>query len=96
MPIEEIKRTRNTGGKTPLLVCRHCFDSKVEIPCSGGRTSMKQKKDQAQSQKRKGMDGFVERGRMKARRIRRSNTNCPIARPCRPAVVSNIVKGTGV
>ena len=31
------------GGKNPLLVCRYCFDKNIEIPCSGGRTNMKEK-----------------------------------------------------
>ena len=42
----EIRQKRNMGGKNPLLVCRCCFDKNIEIPCSGGRTNMKQKKDQ--------------------------------------------------
>ena len=44
--IEEIKAKRNIDGKNTRLICRYCFESNAEIPCSGGRTSMKQKKDQ--------------------------------------------------
>ena len=40
------------GGKNPLLVCRYCFDKNIEIPCSGGRTNMKEKKDQGQKKRR--------------------------------------------
>lgn len=43
---EEIQNGCDIGGKDPLLFCRYCFDKKVEIPFSGGRTNMTQKKDQ--------------------------------------------------
>ncbi len=67
VPVEEIRRERNVGGKNPLLVCRYCFDSNIEIPCSGGRTNFKKKKDQQQSTKRKQLKENVQAGRRKAR-----------------------------
>ena len=42
---DEIWKERDMGGKNPLLVCRYCFDKKIEIPCSVVRTNMKEKKD---------------------------------------------------
>ena len=65
--IEEIRKERNIGGKNPLLICRLCFDSNVDIPCSGGRTNMKQKNEQDQSKKRKQLNESVNAGRRKAR-----------------------------
>jgi len=59
---DEIRKKRDIGGKNPLLVCRYCFDKNIGIPFSGGRTNMKQKKGQAQSTKRKQLDGNVESG----------------------------------
>ena len=56
------------GGKNPLLVCRYCFDKSIEIPCSGGRTNMKEKKDQGQGTKKRQLDESVQQGRRKERR----------------------------
>ena len=55
------------GGKNPLLVCWYCFDKNIEIPCSGGRTNMKEKKDQGQAKKRQ-LDESVQQGHRKERR----------------------------
>ena len=55
------------GGKNPLLVCRYCFDKNIEIPCSGGRTNMNEKKDQGQTKKRQ-LDESVQQGHRKERR----------------------------
>ena len=65
---DEIRKKRDIGGKNPLLVCRYCFDKNIEIPCSGGRTNMKQKKDQAQSTKRKQLEDNIESGRRMGRK----------------------------
>ena len=46
----------------------HGFDKNIEIPCSGGQTNMKQKKDQAQRTKRKQLDDNVESGRRMGRK----------------------------
>ena len=75
--VEEIKRKRNIGGKRPLLICRHCFESNVEIPCSGGLVSTKEKKDQQKRQRTKQMEAHVERGRKKARRNGRPRSVTP-------------------
>ena len=32
---DEIRKSRDIGGKNPLLLCRYCFDKNIEIPCSG-------------------------------------------------------------
>ena len=66
--VDEIKRSRNIGGKNPLPICRYCFDKKVEIPCSGGRTNMKQKADQDVQAKRKQLEECVQSGRRKGRK----------------------------
>ena len=65
---DEIRKERDIGGKNPLLICRYCFDSNVEIPCSGGRTNMKQKSDQAKRTKRKQLDESEKSGRRKGRK----------------------------
>ena len=66
--VDEIKRRRNIGGKNPLPICRHCFDKKVEILCSGGCTNMKQKADQDVEAKRKQLEDCVQSGRRKGRK----------------------------
>ena len=42
---DEIRREQDIGGKKPLLVCKYCFNMKVEIPYSGGCSNTKEKKD---------------------------------------------------
>ncbi len=63
-----IREEKNIGGKNPLLVCQFCFDSNIEIHCSGGRTNMKQKNVQEQSSKRKQMDEHVKAGQRNTRK----------------------------
>eukprot|EP00957_Ditylum_brightwellii_P108683 8289711-Ditylum_brightwellii.AAC.1 len=41
VPEAEIRASQNIGGKTPLPVCRHCFDGKVDILTSGCRANHK-------------------------------------------------------
>ena len=65
---DEIRKNRDIGGKNPLLVCRYCFDKNIEIPCSGGRTNMKEKKDQAQGTKKRQLDAAVQKGDRKGRK----------------------------
>ena len=43
---DEIRNKRDIGGKNLLLDCQYYFDKNFEIPCSGGRVNMKQKKVQ--------------------------------------------------
>ena len=57
----EIQKMRDIGGKNLFFVCRYCFGKKIEILCSGERINMNQKKDQAQSTKRKQLDAKVLR-----------------------------------
>ena len=64
---DEICKERDMGGKNPLLVCRYCFDKNIEIPCSGGRTNMKEKKDQGQRTKKRQLDESVQQGHRKER-----------------------------
>ena len=56
------------GGKNPLLVCRYCFDKGIEISSSGGRTNMKEKKDQTKRTKKRQLDESVQQGLRKGRR----------------------------
>jgi len=43
-------------------------DKNIEIPCSGGRTNMKEKKDQAQGTKKRQLDAAVQKGERKGRK----------------------------
>jgi hypothetical protein len=38
---DEIRRERDLGGKTPLPMCRGCFEARVKPPCSGACTNLK-------------------------------------------------------
>mmetsp|Transcript_29715 Transcript_29715/g.62511 ORF Transcript_29715/g.62511 Transcript_29715/m.62511 type:complete len:139 (-) Transcript_29715:48-464(-) len=69
VPVDRIRTKRDLEGKNPLLVCRFCFDSKVEIPISGGRTNFAQKKQQEKSRKRRMLNRAVHHGRHKARKV---------------------------
>lgn len=66
---DEIVKERDVGGKSPLMVCSYCFDSKAPIAYSGGRrTNMRQKKQQEERTKRKQMEDAVSSGIRKSRR----------------------------
>ena len=65
--VDEIRREKNIGGKNPLLICRYCFDKNIEVPCSGGRTNVKQNSEQAKTGKKRRHDEQVMRGRRKVR-----------------------------
>ena len=65
---DEICKKRDTGGKNLLLVCRYCFDKNFEIPCSGGRVNVKQKKAQDEQTKRKSLDKQCRNGCRKERK----------------------------
>lgn len=64
---DEMKRSLDLGGKTPLTICRCCLESGVEPPCSGGRTNVRQATEQAKATKKRQHAGAVEVGRRKAR-----------------------------
>ena len=66
--IDVARASRDIGGKNPLPVCRYCFDMNVEIPCSGGRTNFKEKKDQSKRTKRKQLDEAIASGYRKERK----------------------------
>ena len=68
MSASEIRKERDVGGKNPLLVFRYCFDKNIEMPCSGGRTNMKEKKDQAKQTKKRQLDAAVQQGHRKERK----------------------------
>ena len=65
---DEIHKKGDIGGKNPLLVCRYCFDKNFEIPCSGSRVNVKEKKAQEQQTKRKSLDKHCGNGRRKERK----------------------------
>ena len=49
------------SGKTPLPICRGCFDDGMEPPCSGGRRkNVRQAKNQAKQRKKRRRDVAVE------------------------------------
>ena len=52
-------RKRDVGGKNPLSVCVHCFNSDVSLPISGGSTNVRQEKQQTQKKKRKQFKNVV-------------------------------------
>lgn len=64
----QIKQLRDVGGKTPLMMCKACVDSGIDVPCSNARKNVKQAKQQKKASKRKKMSKAVKSGRRKARR----------------------------
>ena len=52
---DEIRQGRDLGGKTPLPVCRDCFDSGVKPAFSGARVNVMQATAQKRSKKRRQM-----------------------------------------
>ncbi len=64
----EIRKVKDVSGKTPLTMCRGCFDSGVEPPCSVKRTNAKQAIQQKESGKKRSMDKAVKSGRRKFRK----------------------------
>ena len=65
---EEIIRKRDVGGKNPLSVYMHCFNSNVPLPTSGGSSNVRQKKQQTQEKKRKQLENIVSSRKRKGRR----------------------------
>ena len=64
----ELRTKFNLGGKTPLPICRGCFDDGVEPPCSGGRKNVRQAEMQKKQQKKRQRKDAEERGRRKSRK----------------------------
>mmetsp|Transcript_25528 Transcript_25528/g.42129 ORF Transcript_25528/g.42129 Transcript_25528/m.42129 type:complete len:80 (-) Transcript_25528:51-290(-) len=48
----EIRQGRDLGGKTPLPMCRDCFDNGVKPACSGARVNVTQATAQKGRRKR--------------------------------------------
>jgi hypothetical protein len=65
VPIAEIRRERDLGGKTPLPMCRGCFEAGVKPPCSGARTNLKHATTQKKQKKRRHMNQAINAGRSK-------------------------------
>ena len=82
---DEIRSKRDIGGKVPLMICRYCFDQKVEIPCSGGRINSSQKRRQKQQSKRKQLAKSIDSGRRKGRRTVGRGTGRILPRSVAPA-----------
>ena len=68
VPKDEIRRERDLGGKTPLPMCRDCFEAGVKPPCSGARTNLKHATTQKKQKKRRQMNQAVSAGRRKVPR----------------------------
>ena len=65
---EEIIADRDLGGKTPLPICRGCYEDGVEPPCSGARKNIQQAKKQKKKRKKRQSDEAVNSGRKKTPR----------------------------
>lgn len=65
---DEIRQGRDLGGKTPLPMCRGCFDSGVKAPCSGGRANVMHATTQKRRKKRRQMNQSGRAGRRNASR----------------------------
>ncbi len=66
---EEIMTKRDLKGKNPLVVCRWCFDSRVDVLTSGGRTNFSMKKQQEEMTNRKRIYHAVQSCRRKDRKM---------------------------
>ena len=64
----EIKRSRNIGGRNPLLVCRDCFNSNIKIPTSGGSSNAREKYGQRGAENTRTLQAAVLRDNNKARK----------------------------
>ena len=64
----EIRKSRDIGGKNPLLVYRDCFNSKIKIPTSGGSSNARESKQQKLVSKKRKLDAAVQNGLRKARK----------------------------
>ena len=64
----EIKRIRNIGGKSPLLICRDCFNSNIKIPTSGGSCNAQEKQGQRGAENMRKPQVAVQRSNKKSRK----------------------------
>jgi len=58
----------NLGGKTPLPICRGCYDAGVETPFSGARKNVQQAQKQRKRSKKRQSNEAVNSGYNKAPR----------------------------
>ena len=66
---QEILRSRKTGGKDILPMCRDCFDAGLPVVTSAAsRVNQKKKADEAKSTKRKRMEKIASSVRTKGRK----------------------------
>lgn len=62
----ELMASLDLKGKSPLTICRGCFNSGIEPP-SSGRTNVRQATQQAKVTKKRKLDEAVKTGKRKAR-----------------------------
>ena len=63
----EIKKSRDIGGKNPLLVCRECFNNNIKIPTLGGSSNSRESRQQKMASKKRKLDAAVKDGSKVAR-----------------------------
>ena len=70
VPVDELIMKCNVGGRLPLTICKHCFDTGAVPPCSGAarKKNVVQATRQAKVTKKRQLDDAVKQGRMKGRR----------------------------
>ena len=69
MPKVEVMEKLNTNKKTPLPICRDCFDRNISPPIVNSVTNFVQKQKAAldQSRKKRQLDSTMEKGYRVAR-----------------------------
>ena len=68
VPTKEVCQDRDLKGRTPLAICGHCFDLRLAIPVSGGRSNKRQMKQQGDAQKKRRFKAAVEAGNRRCRK----------------------------
>ncbi len=65
--VNEIIAKYDLGGKTPLTICKYCFETNIDPPCSGGqKRNVAQAKGQQGKRKKKQCEEEVRSGHRKA------------------------------
>ena len=65
---DEIRQEHDLGGKTPLPMCRGCFEAGVKPPYSGAHVNVKHATEQKRHKKRRQMNEKVRAGHRKESR----------------------------